>query len=517
MQLVRDPLPAEQHHPEEGRLEEERGQHFVAQQRPEDVAGLLAQHRPVGAELEAHDDARDHAHAERHGEDLQPEEIQVAPQRVARAQPAPFEERQPAGQADGEGGEQDVERDDEAELDPRQQQWHPRSALRRRAGCAAPHIVRRAACRTRSHATHDRIGRSRRNARAADMLTPLRAACCSTAGFHTHPCADRCRCPRPAPCCCRRRRRRNRADPADAGPGHGRPRLDRAAGRTGLVVLGRPARVLPRSSARARRSATPARKPIAGGIAHAASTAPRAPSSTRRSPVFDAQRTRMAFVRNGDVFVRDLRSGALTQVTRSDDDEVAAAMEQRRRPASGASATTGSSWTRARTASARPRWSRRKRIPAARAEGRRPARPAAAPDRHAEERPRASATPRARRTRHWRTADPTRAPAPVYLGDDVEIVDSALSPDGRWLLVVTTAKGADAGQAGKMPKYVTESGYEEFEDVRTRVGRNAPLPQTLWLVDVAAAQGQRTEVRRPARHRATIRWPRCARPRSRIR
>lgn len=70
-----------------------------------------------------------------------------------------------------------------------------------------------------------------------------------------------------------------------------------------------------------------------------------------------------------------------------------------------------------------------------------------------------------------RKADPTRAPAPVYLGKDVEVADSALSPDGRWLLVVTTAKGADAGQAGKLPKYVTESrGYEEFEDVRTRVG-----------------------------------------------
>ena len=63
------------------------------------------------------------------------------------------------------------------------------------------------------------------------------------------------------------------------------------------------------------------------------------------------------------------------------------------------------------------------------------------------------------------------------------------------------AKGADEGQAGKMPKYVTESGYEEFEDVRTRVGRNAPLPHKLWLVDVRRRQGQRTEVRRAARHR----------------
>jgi dipeptidyl aminopeptidase/acylaminoacyl peptidase len=93
----------------------------------------------------------------------------------------------------------------------------------------------------------------------------------------------------------------------------------------------------------------------------------------------------------------------------------------------------------------------------------------------------------------WRSADPTRAPVPVYLGADVNIADSAMSPDGRWMLVVTTAKDADEGQAGKMPKYVTESGYEEFEDVRTRVGRNAPLPQKLWLVDVAAAKA--TEVK----------------------
>ncbi|MEG3049867.1 MAG: S9 family peptidase, partial [Thermomonas sp.] len=88
----------------------------------------------------------------------------------------------------------------------------------------------------------------------------------------------------------------------------------------------------------------------------------------------------------------------------------------------------------------------------------------------------------------WRSADPTRAPAPIYLSKDVDIVDSALSPDGAWLLVATTAKGADTGTAGKMPKYVTESGYEEFEDVRTRVGRGDPLPQTLWLAEVATGK-----------------------------
>ena len=35
------------------------------------------------------------------------------------------------------------------------------------------------------------------------------------------------------------------------------------------------------------------------------------------SPVYDATRTRMAFARNGDIFVRELRSGALSQLTRT--------------------------------------------------------------------------------------------------------------------------------------------------------------------------------------------------------
>src|SRR3546814_19507828 len=42
-------------------------------------------------------------------------------------------------------------------------------------------------------------------------------------------------------------------------------------------------------------------------------------------------------------------------------------------------------------------------------------------------------------------------------------------------------------RSGKMPRYVTESGYEEFEEVRTRVGHEPPLPQKVWLVDVANA------------------------------
>jgi dipeptidyl aminopeptidase/acylaminoacyl peptidase len=201
------------------------------------------------------------------------------------------------------------------------------------------------------------------------------------------------------------------------------------------------------------------------------------------SPVYDPQRTRMAFVRNGDVFVRDLRSGALQQLTRTDDAES--------RPQWGADG--GLAW---RVGNTWYRWHPARGVAQAsnvRAEDDPHEDPE--PDALREQQMRLFETLRRERERRdavrvqneaWRGDDPTRAPEPVYLGKDVAIIDSALSPDGRWLLVVTEAADADKGKSGQMPKYITESGYEEFEEVRTRVGRGAPQPQKLWLVDVAA-------------------------------
>ncbi len=200
--------------------------------------------------------------------------------------------------------------------------------------------------------------------------------------------------------------------------------------------------------------------------------------------VYDPHGARSAFIRNGDVFVRNLRNGALTQLTRSNDDEAL--------PQWGSDGAlvwrVGHDWYR---------WDGRSVTQAAtiKAEDD-PAQPPKADDLR-DRQLRLIDTLKNDRARRdaarvqgeaWRRADATRAAPPVYLGKDVEIADSALSPDGRWLLVVTSAKGADAGTAGKMPKYVTESGYEEFEEVRVRVGRNAPLPHRLWLVDVANAK-----------------------------
>src|SRR5690606_11479725 len=70
--------------------------------------------------------------------------------------------------------------------------------------------------------------------------------------------------------------------------------------------------------------------------------------------------------------------------------------------------------------------------------------------------------------KRWRETDPTRAPGPVFLGADVEIVDSMLSPDLVHVVVVTKPKDFDEGRTSRMPLYVTESGYEESEDARTR-------------------------------------------------
>ena len=198
---------------------------------------------------------------------------------------------------------------------------------------------------------------------------------------------------------------------------------------------------------------------------------------------YGPSRRQMALIRNGDVFVRDLRSGALTQLTRSN--QPARALQWGR---DGALVwRSGTQWQR---------WDGRSVMQGAdiRAEDD-PAKTPKADDLRdrqlrlvrslREDRERREALQE--QDKAWRAADPTRAPLPVYLGKDVEIADSALSPDGRWLVVATTAKSADAGKRGEMPVYLTESGYEETERVRTRVGRNDPPPQRFWLVDVRTA------------------------------
>ncbi|HEU4991931.1 MAG TPA: S9 family peptidase [Luteimonas sp.] len=227
--------------------------------------------------------------------------------------------------------------------------------------------------------------------------------------------------------------------------------------------------------------------PVSGGTAARIDGAARA-GLDASDPVYDPQRARMAYVRNGDVFVRDLRIGALQQLTRDDDDQ---ALPQW--GSDGAlSWRVGNDWYRWTPAGGVVQAAR---VLAERAPGQAPKQ-----DDLRDRQLRLIDTLRDDRARRdaareqqdaWRAADPSRSPAPAYLGDDVAIADTAMSPDGRWLLVVTTEDDGDVGKATKLPHYVTESGYQEAEEGRPLVGRNAPLPHALWLVDVAAAKARK--------------------------
>ena len=202
------------------------------------------------------------------------------------------------------------------------------------------------------------------------------------------------------------------------------------------------------------------------------------------NPVYDPERKRALFVRNGDVFLRRLGDGTLTQLTRSETLETRPQFLTDGRVAWLADGT----WMVHDPA-------RGVGGPAALLKFEKD--PEAAPDadylremqlrlfstlaREKAEREAERAQDRSRRA-----ADPSRAPQPFYLGEQRALAGSSLSPDGRWLLVATQPKEPDQGQGGKMPKYVTESGYNDIEDVRTRVGRNAPVAQELLLLDLAS-------------------------------
>ena len=75
-------------------------------------------------------------------------------------------------------------------------------------------------------------------------------------------------------------------------------------------------------------------------------------------------------------------------------------------------------------------------------------------------------------------------PRALYLGGDYEVLSRYLSPSGDRLALVVQAAGADGGRQGKMPNYVTEDGYVSLREVRTRVGRNGVVPQQVLLADL---------------------------------
>lgn len=199
-------------------------------------------------------------------------------------------------------------------------------------------------------------------------------------------------------------------------------------------------------------------------------------------PVFDRQGRHAAFVRNGDVFMRDVASGRLTQITRTPQQ----ASSPQFSPDGRLSFRVDHDWYV---------YDPRSAITALAAVLKLEKDPGAAPkpDDLRDTQLRVFSTLKKlhdeketlrRHADDLQRNDVTRSALPFYLGEDVTIVDTSLSPDAHWLAVVTAPKSAAVGLEGKLTRYVTESGYEEFDKERVRVGRNPPARQSLLLLNL---------------------------------
>ncbi|HED53215.1 MAG TPA: S9 family peptidase [Phycisphaerales bacterium] len=80
-------------------------------------------------------------------------------------------------------------------------------------------------------------------------------------------------------------------------------------------------------------------------------------------------------------------------------------------------------------------------------------------------------------------ADPTRVPGPFYIGRDLHLVDSALSPSGGWLAVVASAD-EDEARRDVLTRFVTEDGYAQTRSVRPKVGVGAASGNQLFIIDL---------------------------------
>jgi dipeptidyl aminopeptidase/acylaminoacyl peptidase len=210
---------------------------------------------------------------------------------------------------------------------------------------------------------------------------------------------------------------------------------------------------------------------------------PKSMAAADSPAVFDRAGKRAAFARNGDIFVRDIASGRLTQITRTAEIKSAPQFSADGRLLS---FRLNNDWFVHDFAGGVT-------APAAVIKTEKDPDAAPKPDDLRDMQLRTFSTLKrlhddSQVTKKYaedlRKNDATRAAAPFYLGEDVSIRDTELSPDAHWLLVVTVPKAAAKGVEGKLTRYVTESGYEEFETERVRVGRNPPPPQSLVLLNL---------------------------------
>ncbi|RUO36414.1 prolyl oligopeptidase family serine peptidase [Aliidiomarina sanyensis] len=88
--------------------------------------------------------------------------------------------------------------------------------------------------------------------------------------------------------------------------------------------------------------------------------------------------------------------------------------------------------------------------------------------------------------------NPSVAPAPIFLGRNKQIAEVSLSPAGDRMVVAVQDPQTWRGDSDVMPRYVTETGRIENQDVRRRVADAKPVHHTLYLIDLNS--GEKTEL-----------------------
>ncbi|MEE8118655.1 MAG: prolyl oligopeptidase family serine peptidase, partial [Gammaproteobacteria bacterium] len=86
--------------------------------------------------------------------------------------------------------------------------------------------------------------------------------------------------------------------------------------------------------------------------------------------------------------------------------------------------------------------------------------------------------------RQRRNIDGHRLAEPFFLGSKIEIVSASASPSGNHIILVTQPKAHDNGPNEHMPNYVTTDGYVADREVRSKVGQNTPAAHSVILLDV---------------------------------
>jgi dipeptidyl aminopeptidase/acylaminoacyl peptidase len=196
------------------------------------------------------------------------------------------------------------------------------------------------------------------------------------------------------------------------------------------------------------------------------------------------QRTRKVYEREGDIFVKDLKSGAVRQITRTDEAESEPHFlaDGHRVWFRGAEQEVFV-YDRDSGLLSQPASLKLAKDPADKGE----------PTLLEEQQTRLFDVIRQKQEQEKRDreedravqrTDPARAPLPWYLGKDVRVVNVSLSPSGDWLAVITAPKRDDSAAKSKLPQYVTESGNVETRDVRPKVGGEDLLPHSLLLLDL---------------------------------